>query len=208
MALLHRADLRPTKLEMISGWLPGRRWHQTAAGQLDRVAAFRFDDPAGSVGIETMLVRYGDGPVHHVPLTYRDAPMPGCDAWLVGTTEHSVLGKRWVYDAVGDPVYLAALACAIIDGTGEAEEFIDVDGAGTLERREPSMTARGTGVPDREAPAVLSMRRIDEQGDRTIIDTGVVRLVVLRRLDDADAPGPALLGAWAGGAPVPLAHLG
>src|SRR5690349_21374341 len=100
MALLHKATVTPTKLELLAGWLPGRRWHQSASGELERVAAFRFDDPAGAVGIETMLVRFGDGPVHHVPLTYRDAPLPGCDNWLIGTAEHSVLGKRWVYDAV------------------------------------------------------------------------------------------------------------
>ena len=41
-----------------------------------------------------------------MPVTYRDAPLPGADAWLIGTMDHSVLGKRWVYDGVGDPVYL------------------------------------------------------------------------------------------------------
>ncbi|GIF46146.1 hypothetical protein DFJ67_6206 [Asanoa ferruginea] len=207
MALLHRADLRPTKLELISGWLPGRRWHQAAAGDLDRVAAFRFDDPAGSVGIETMLVRYGDGPVHHVPLTYRDAPLPGCDAWLVGTTEHSVLGKRWVYDAAGDPVYLSAVAGAIIAGTGGAEEFVDVDGKGTLEQREPLMTARGTGVPGSTAPGVESIRRIEEHGDHTMVQFGSLRIVIVRRITDGDLPAAALVGRWAEQPEVILAFL-
>ena len=34
-----------------------------------------------------------------VPLTYRGAPLAGGEADLVGTTEHSALGTRWVYDA-------------------------------------------------------------------------------------------------------------
>jgi hypothetical protein len=207
MALLHRATLTPTKLELIAGWLPGRRWHQGAAGDLERVAAFRFDDPAGSVGIETMLVRYGSGPVHHVPLTYRDAPLPGCDSWLIGTTEHSVLGKRWVYDAAGDPVYLAALAGAIISGTGEAEEFVDVDGKGTLQRREPAMTARGAGVPDTAPPAVEEIRRIEDHGDHTVVHVGSLRIVILRRLTDGDLPGAALSGRWDEQPEVILAYL-
>ncbi|GIF63479.1 hypothetical protein Ais01nite_15140 [Asanoa ishikariensis] len=207
MALLHKATLTPTKLELLAGWLPGRRWHEAAAGELERVAAFRFDDPAGAVGIETMLVRFGVGSVHHVPLTYRDAPLPGCDAWLVGTTEHEVLGKRWVYDAAGDPVYLAALAGAIITGTGEAEEFVDVDGAGTLEQREPAMTARGTGVPDRAAPKVEEIRRIEEHGDHTVVHVGSLRIVILRRITDGDLPAAALTGRWDSQPEVILAYL-
>lgn len=207
MALLHRATLTPTKLELLAGWLPGRRWHQSAAGEIERVAAFRFDDPAGSVGIETMLVRFGAGPVHHVPLTYRDAPLPGCDNWLVGTTEHSVLGKRWVYDATSDPVYLAAVAGAIIAGTGEAEELIDVDGAGTLERRDPAMTARGTGVAGRTAPRVEEIRRIEEHGDHTVVDVGSLRIVILRRFTDGDLPAAALTGRWGEHPEVILAFL-
>ncbi|EEP70210.1 hypothetical protein MCAG_00537 [Micromonospora sp. ATCC 39149] len=50
MVLLHRAEIRPTKLELLSAWLPGRPWFQ---GEVDagveRVAAYRFDDPAGQV---------------------------------------------------------------------------------------------------------------------------------------------------------------
>ncbi|MGH3742660.1 MAG: maltokinase N-terminal cap-like domain-containing protein, partial [Micromonosporaceae bacterium] len=67
MALLHRATLHPTKLELLAGWLPGRRWFRgEAASEVVRVASYRFDDPAGEVGIETMLVRAADGPVLQV----------------------------------------------------------------------------------------------------------------------------------------------
>ncbi|MGC4856177.1 maltokinase N-terminal cap-like domain-containing protein [Micromonospora sp. DT4] len=75
--------------------------------------AYRFDDPAGEVGIETMLVAAADGPVHQVPLTYRAAPLDDVDEWLVGTTEHSALGRRWVYDGCADPVYAAAVQPAV-----------------------------------------------------------------------------------------------
>src|SRR5215213_286445 len=108
MALLHQAELRPSKLELLAAWLPTREWHRgpLTAG-LTRVAAYRFDDPAGEVGIETMLVRAGNGPLVQAPLTYRGAPMEGAERWLIGTMEHSVLVSRWVYDGCGDPVYAA-----------------------------------------------------------------------------------------------------
>ncbi len=157
MALLHRADIRPSKLELLAAWLPSRNWY-TGGAEVARVAAYRFDDPAGQVGIETLLVRGGDGPVHQVPLTYRGTPLDGADEWLVGTTEHSVLGRRWVYDAVGDPVYAAALAEAILAGTGQAEEYFEVDGR--REVRPPSMgiTSDAPAV-DAAAPAGATVTR-------------------------------------------------
>jgi Maltokinase N-terminal cap domain len=206
MALLHRADLRPTKLELLAEWLPGRRWYQGLAGAtVGRVASCRFDDPAGAVGIETMLVRAGDGPVHQVPLTYRDAPLPGGDDWLVGTAEHSVLGRRWVYDACGDPVYAAALARAIFAGSGQAEEFFEVDGR--LERREPSMTVIGTGGQEAGAIHIGAVRRVVDD-DPTLILTDAVELAVVRCIGGSTGPaGATLTGTWSGQpAPVPLAY--
>jgi hypothetical protein len=206
MALLHRAELHPTKLELLAGWLPGRRWYQgRAAADVVRVAAYRFDDPAGAVGIETMLVRAGDGPIHQVPLTYRGAPLDGGDGWLVGTSEHSVLGRRWVYDACGDPVYAAVLASAMLAGTGQAEEFFEVEGR--LERREPTMTVTGSGGQDAAIPAVDALRRVVDD-DPTLIVTDSVELAVVRCLDGSSGlAGATLTGTWSGQpTPLPLAY--
>lgn len=140
MALLYRADLRPTKLQMLNGWLPARPWYRgPAAPDFQRVVSFRFDDPDGQVGVETLLVHADGGPILQVPLTYRGAPLDGLEPWLIGTSEHSVLGRRWVYDGCGDPVYVNALAQAIWTGGTQAEEFLDVDG----ERERASAAARG-----------------------------------------------------------------
>ncbi|PSL51713.1 hypothetical protein B0I31_11826 [Saccharothrix carnea] len=202
MALIHRATLRPTKLELLADWLPDRDWYTGPTGEVLRVAGYRFDDPAGAVGIETLLVRVGDGPVHQVPLTYRDAPLDGADDRLLGTTEHSVLGRRWVYDASGDPVYAAALATAILANTGQAEEFVQLDDG--LERREPSMDVAATGGA--EVPVVGTIGRVVD-GDPTSIVTDTVELAVRRRLDTAGGlTGALLTGTWPGqGTPVPLA---
>lgn len=204
MALIHKATLSPTKLELLADWLPGRDWHTGPTGEPRRVAGYRFDDPAGAVGIETLLVRVGDGPVHQVPLTYRDAPLDGADAWLIGTTEHSVLGKRWVYDAFGDPVYAAALADAILTGRGQAEEFVEVDDR--LEPRAPSMGVAVTANGLAEAPAAGAVVRVTG-GEPTLIVTETVELAVRRRLDTGgDLTGAVLTGTWAGQeTPVPLA---
>lgn len=206
MALLHRAELRPTKLELVAAWLPGRDWYQgQPTAEVVRVAAYRFDDPAGAVGVETMLVSAGDGPVYQVPLTYRGALLDGGDAWLIGTADHSVLGPRWVYDGCGDPVYAAALAGAIFGAAGQAEEFLEVDGR--LERRDPSMTVTSSGGRPAGTPAVGALRRVVD-GDPTLIVTDSVELSVVRRLSGTIRPtGGTLTGTWSGQqAPLPLAY--
>jgi hypothetical protein len=204
MALIHQATLRPTKLELLAAWLPGRGWYTGPAGEVLRVATFRFDDPAGAVGIETMLVRVGDGPVHQVPLTYREAPLAGGDDLLLGTAEHSALGKRWIYDGSADPVYAAALASAILGNTGQAEQFTQVGGG--LERREFSMSIASSATEGGKVPAVDAIQRVVE-GDPTLIVTDTVELAVIRRLEGSTGlTGAVLTGAWPGqAAPMPLA---
>lgn len=152
-----------------------------------------------------MLVKAGDGPVHQVPLTYRGARLDGGDDWLIGTTEHSVLGRRWVYDACADPVYAAALASAIVAGTGQAEEFLEVDGR--LERREPSMAVSGSGAPDADVVEVEAIRRVVD-GDPTLIVADSIELAVVRRLDgSSELAGATLTGTWSGQpTPLPLAY--
>jgi hypothetical protein len=206
MALLYQAEIRPDKLELIAAWLPGRPWYQgPSSPELTRVAACRFDDPAGEVGVETILVRAGDGPVLHVPLTYRGSPLDGGDASLVGTTEHSVLGKRWVYDACGDPVYAAAVTGAILGLVAQAEEYVDVDGVPV--RRDPIMTVSGASVDEVIDPPVVTAVRDVTEGDPTIVTTDSVTLAVVRVIG-TQAAGAALTGAWDGQTTsAPLAFL-
>ncbi|MET8090456.1 hypothetical protein [Micromonospora sp. NPDC005220] len=208
MALLHKATLRPTKLDLLATWLPDRQWFSGPTGvEVVSRGAYRFDDPAGEVGIETMLVGAADGPVHHVPLTYRAAPLDGADAWLVGTTEHSVLGRRWVYDGCADPVYAAALAHAILTGSGQAEQYFEVDGR--REVREPTVTVVVDGAVDADVPAVGNVRRVVDE-DHTVIDTDTVELVIVRRPGTGvdGLAGATLKGRWDGqSTTVPLAYV-
>ncbi|MFI5927655.1 hypothetical protein ACIA3K_16910 [Micromonospora sp. NPDC051543] len=206
MALLHRATLRPTKLELLTTWLPSRPWYRGPAGvEVVSRGAYRFDDPAGEVGVETILVAAADGPVHQVPLTYRAAPLDDADEWLVGTTDHSALGRRWVYDACADPVYAAALTHAVLSGAGQAEQYFEVDGR--REVRPPAMTIDVDGGGD--VPEVGAVRRVVD-GDDTVIDTDAVELVVVRRpvAEAGEVRGVTLRGSWDGQpTTVPLAYV-
>ncbi|MFF0742599.1 1,4-alpha-glucan branching protein [Streptomyces sp. NPDC004111] len=149
MAYIYRTTLRPTKLELLSAWLPTRPWYRgTAAPELVPARGFRLDDPAGEVGIEFHLLADGES-VYLVPVTYRGAPLPGApEHALVGTTEHGELGTRWVYDATHDPVAVAQLLAAI-EGRAEIQEqsVSDTLAKGfsrTYAGREPLETAGST----------------------------------------------------------------
>jgi hypothetical protein len=169
MALLYAATLIPSKLELVGAWARTRPWFQgDKDAALTQVGNYRFDDPAGEVGIEVLLVRAGDGPVLQVPLTYRDAPLPGGDRFLIGNTEHSVLGTRWVYDAPGDPVYVATTTAAIVDGGHEAGMLIEVDGVMT--KREPTVTVLGSGGASTGPLEVIRIpgSQADEKGYATL----------------------------------------
>lgn len=198
MALIHRAEIRPTKLELLNPWVAARSWY---AGPPDpglrRVGAFRFDDPDGEVGVETFLVRAGDGPVLQLPMTFRGAPLAGADRHLIGTMEHSVLGPRWVYDGCGDPVYAAALLATMLTGGAQAPEFVDVDGVPT--QRAPLATVHGSGSPAAVPPAVTAVTRVDP-GDPTVITTDAGELAVVRVIGSSPDSTAAvtLTGVWEG----------
>lgn len=187
MAIIHRATLVPTKAELITAWLPAQPWFDGPAAEAVPVGAYRFDDPEGEVGIESHLVDVG-GRLVHVPLTYRGAPLPDAEAWLVGTTEHSVLGTRWVYDGPGDPVYREELARVVREADTEVRMWVETP-EGRVER-EPTVRVRGSGAAD---------------------DAGATPEVVVVRepRPGVDAPtARTLVGTWAGqDEPVVLAYL-
>jgi hypothetical protein len=157
MALLHHAELVPSKLDLVSGWITAQPFWPSGAqpASLRRMAAFRFDDPAGKVGIETLLLQSdapdGTGVVSlQVPLTYREAPLDGGESAFMGTLEHSVLGTRWVYDATGDPVYVAELVRTVVTGGHEVELYYEENGERVV--KEGDAHVRGSGHPDAAVP--------------------------------------------------------
>lgn len=125
MAVIHHTTLTPSKLELLTSWLPSQPWFVGGAGepQLAKAGGFRLDDPAGEVGIEFMVVTdtsSAEPTTYFVPLTYRGAPLEGAERALVGNMEHGVLGQRWAYDGCHDPV-LVAQVLALIEGRVQAQ---------------------------------------------------------------------------------------
>jgi hypothetical protein len=207
VAVIHRAQIAPTKAELIAGWLPSQRWSGEDPSPFELVGAYRFDDPAGEVGIETHLVGTGRGDVLQVPLTYRGAPLDGAECHLVGTTEHSHLGRRWVYDGCGDPVYVAALLATVCTGGREAEQWVEGDGG--PERREVTTHVVGSGTADAQVPVIDAVSVADGPAATTIAGAGW-EFVVLRALGSTTSPDGAetLSGTWPGrDEPAVLAYL-
>ena len=192
MAIIHNTTLKPTKLELLTAWLPTRPWYAgDGAPELIKAGGFRLDDPEGEVGIEFMVAVDTSGPepvAYHVPLTYRAAPLPGADHALVGTMEHGVLGPRWAYDGCHDPVLLAELL-ALIEGRAQAQAQSLTD------TPDHEVTRSYTGVPP-TVEGALSAATDTAEGTELHAGDGTLLRVhrVLRPTPDGTAP-PAPAGA-------------
>ncbi len=127
MAIFHRATIKPTKEDLIANWAPTQIWGPVASAAIQVIGSYRFDDPDGQVGMETFLF-VADGELFQVPLTYREAPLDAAAAGLITEMNHSVLGKRWVYDGLRDPLFVTMLAAVTMTGQGEALGMAVYDG--------------------------------------------------------------------------------
>ncbi|ETK30725.1 maltokinase N-terminal cap-like domain-containing protein [Microbispora sp. ATCC PTA-5024] len=193
MAVIHRTTLTPTKLELLASWLPRQAWYAGTgrAPELEKAGGFRLDDPRGEVGIEFMVaVDTSDGgPVsYHVPLTYRGAPLEGADHALIGTAEHGVLGRRWIYDGTRDPVLVAQLLALLL---GRAEP----QAQSVSDTPDPSVVSSYTGAV--VSPSVTSADVADgPHGTDVVVETegGSVAIRVIRVLDPGRDDSGAHLG--------------
>lgn len=238
MATIYKTTMTPGKLELVTAWLPTRPWYVATghAPELARSGGFRLDDPEGEVGMEFMVLTDTSGgreTSYHVPLTYRGAPFDGAGddgAGLVGTSEHGVLGTRWIYDGAHDPVLVGQLL-ALLQGRAVAQHQTASDtpdpsdtawfgGAAELpvtlapEPLEVSHTARGTEVLVAGAQAALTVTRALRARDEATdadgpedADTGTDA----RTGEDPSAPSPArtfgrLTAGWT--TPEGAAHRG
>ena len=163
MAVVHDTTMSPGKLELLAAWLPAQPWYLDGgrAPVLAKAGGFRLDDPHGEVGIEFMVVTDGSGDeatAYQVPLTYRAGALAGAGAGLIGTSEHGVLGHRWIYDGTRDPVLVAQLI-ALLQGTAEPQAqnvsstpdpavTVQLMGDGSLRVTGPAVAADGPSATD------------------------------------------------------------
>ena len=64
MAQIYNAELSPSKNQVIATVLG------TDEADIEKLTSYRFDDPAGQIGMEVHIVRTPDGSVLQVPLVY------------------------------------------------------------------------------------------------------------------------------------------
>ena len=195
MAILHVATLTPSKPELIEAYLPTVAEFEIAAGPIEHLGAYRFDDPDGEVGMESHLVRVGDGRTIHLPLTYRSEPLDGADGWKVGTLEHSVLGTRHVYDAVADPVYVQELVRIIATGGSQSPLIVHLSDDETLEREN---TVFVTGSGSAAVGPTVAVGAASREGTITTVSLGQASVVVRHAPRPGPATGATLTGTWLG----------
>lgn len=148
MAIIHRASITPTKAQLLERML---------GSEVTMLGGYRFDDPAGEVGVEALLAAAG-GVTKQVVLAYRGSPLQGADEHLLTTMEHSVLGRRWVYDGTRDPVSIACFARALRGEQDQAPEEVWEDGE-RVGSREPTVRLSlvpGDAFGDAAAPAIAT----------------------------------------------------
>jgi hypothetical protein len=190
------ATLTPHFREFLPAWLARQPWYRgRGIPSLAPVGSFRFEDPAGAVGIETHLVTDG-AVVYQVPLTYRGAPMvtgpmvsgpavsgPAdggrAEDSLVATAEHSVLGTRWIYDGEADPVWRGEVLRLV--RTGGVSEPGGKRGAAPAEARGRPLSAGQLAA----GPLNVELRRVLVPGHPAV---------------DVDAAG-LVMGSWHPGGP-------
>jgi hypothetical protein len=191
MAVIHHTTLTPTKLELLSAWLPGQPWYRDSgrAPDLARMGGFRLDDPGGTVGLEFMVVTdAATGTTYHVPLTYRDSELPGAGNGLLGTSQHGVLGRRWVYDGAYDPVLVAQLF-ALIQGAAEPQA------QSQSHTPDPTVT---TGPPASAAPPVTESAVVASTAVGTELQLAGGLTVWINRILRAgeEHRGPGVSATW------------
>lgn len=217
MARIEDATISPTKIELITNWLPAQPWFTGDAETAKIVGSFRFDDPEGEVGVEVMLIQTAgaEAATWQVPLSYRSAPLDGAEEFFICPMEHSVLGPRWIYNAIGDPVYRTELARVIAQADTNVSEFI-ASTAGLTER--PLAThVQGSGIAEAAVPEFFACEVSDasDADGAAVIDSGLARLIVTRKIGGqalaatlARSATGHLAGRWPGQEePQPLAAL-
>lgn len=125
VAKMYDTTIIPSKEEVARNW----------AGSVELTGSYRLVDTVGEeVGIEVLIATDLDGRLVQIPFTYR--PSEFNPEQTLATIEHGVLGKRWVTNALGDPVAVREFIRTILTGD---------DGATRDDGVAPTLDIRGTG---------------------------------------------------------------
>jgi hypothetical protein len=194
MAVFHRAQITPTKAEAIAAWAPTRPWGPSGDGAVEVVGSYRFDDPDGVVGMETHLVQAGDV-LLQVPLTYRPEPLAGSEDALITEMDHSVLGTRWVYDGLRDPVFVTMLTAVAMTGQGEALGMVVHDDRWYI--APTNVRIQGGGWTLERVP-VDGFELVADEGAAAVLRNDRFELTVFRHVGPGPRPPIGLTATWDG----------
>ena len=221
MATIHTGTtMAPTKLELLSGWLPRQPWYRGtgAPPALSRAGGFRLDDPDGRGRHRVRLRRrrrHGEETTYAVPMSYRAAPLPGAEQ---GADRHlRARGPRHAVDLRrgARPGRRRRSCSTFVRGGVDAQSQSRSDTADPSVGRqwpsagrltaptplrvrdsEPGRTTVAVELTDAAAERPLSgslhLLRVLEQGTGTETDLGRVE-ADWTRLDGATARGPVVV---------------
>jgi Maltokinase N-terminal cap domain len=171
---------------------------------MNAIGSYRFDDPEGRVGMEVFLLDAG-GVLFQVPLTYRDEPLEGASAALITEVDHSVLGTRWVYDGLRDPLFLVMLVRVSMTGQGEALGVAEYEGRWFVA---PSNVRVVGGGWNQERVPVDGCALVSDEAVASILRNDRFDLTFYRRPKPGSRPAIGLVGSWnSDGGPVVLTEV-
>lgn len=128
VAKIYDAELNPTKEDIAARF----------GGIVSLLGSFRLVDWDDEVGIEVLIGSDLDGRHVQLPLTYRPSEVD--PEHTLTEMDHSVLGRRWVSNALGDPVAVAQFIRTILEGDDGATRsdgvpaVLDLRGSGEQEK--------------------------------------------------------------------------
>ena len=194
---------------LLARWLPRQRWMPALGGRageepditplsVARIAEVS-DDDAGTVQC-LLVVLTVRGPRRHtrlcVPLSVRMVEDYALRSHLVGVVDDLLLGKSYVYDGAADPVFVLALADAIVDAHGTPDEQLQSFRAGDeLPDLEPA-PVRGQGQEPGSSLLARAgahrFRRTDGLGSESRVEidgpAGAFALTILREIGAESPP--------------------
>jgi hypothetical protein len=133
--------------------------------------------------------------VFQVPLTYRDEPLDGADGALITEMEHSVLGRRWVYDGLGDPRFVLMLAAVAMTGQGEALGLVVLDGRWHVAPTNVRIEGGGWGL---DRVPVDGFELVSDEAAASVLRNDGFDLTVFRRPTVGPRPAIGLTATWEG----------
>jgi hypothetical protein len=118
--------------------------------------------------------------------------------------EHSELGIRWVYDGLGDPLFVTMLAAVSLTGQGEALGIVELKDRSYV--APSSVRIQGGGWTPKVAP-VDGFSPVSADGSNVVLANDRFELTVFRRPTTGPSPAVGLTATWDGQDPVVLTEV-